>query len=280
MVNPEMFNNAAQDYRNQFDVGFWSQVTDYINDDFGTIDNKNRNIEFPDALPSKDNLWNKYKELSKKKGIRADYRTFAQSYALAKQADDSKLERILSQAADMGFKGRHLRKNVLDSPEILARVNKLIARTDDPNTAALLQEAITPLRGFEQRVSEDIYEPFSEFAAQRPITTAIGGTALGAGIYYGGKRLLNTEKGAKIKNAPKAIIDKAKSTFKGKAPATPSTTALSTTRNPNWVFFQGQQSKGVMGLVNKAKKLVGNVFKKHKGTAAILTASSLLSDGE
>jgi hypothetical protein len=44
MVNPEMFNNAAQDYRNQFDVGFWSQVTDYINDDFGTIDNKNIKI--------------------------------------------------------------------------------------------------------------------------------------------------------------------------------------------------------------------------------------------
>ena len=276
MVNPEMFNNAAQDYRNQFDVGFWSQVTDYLNDDFGTIDNKNRNIEFPDALPSKDNLWNKYKELSKKKGIRADYRTFAQSYALAKKADDSKLEKILSQAANMGFKGRHLRKNVLDSPEILARVNKLIARTDDPNTAALLQEAITPMRGMWQRGVEDIYEPLSE----RPITTAIGGVALGAAGYYGVNALLNTEKGAKIKNAPKAIIDKAKSAFKGKAPATPSTTALSTTRNPNWVFFQGQQPKGVMGLVNKAKKLVGNVFKKHKGTAAILAASSLLSDGE
>ncbi len=276
MINPEMFSGAAQDYRNQFDVGFWSQVTDYLNDDFGTIDNKNRTIEFPDALPSKDNLWNRYKELSKKKGIRADYRTFAQSYALAKQADDSKLEKILNQAANMGFKGRHLRKNVLDSPEILARVNKLIAKTDDANTAALLQEAITPTRDIGQRFTEDIYEPLSE----RPITTALGGTALGVGGYYLGKALLNTEKGAKIKNAPKAIIDKAKKSFKGKTPDIPSTTAVSTTRNPNWVFFQGKQPKGVMGLVNKAKKLVGNVFKKHKGTAAILAASSLLSDGE
>ena len=110
-----------------FDTGFWTESAEYIKRNQGSPDVENNKINFPTkSLPSKEIMWNKYLELSRKKGIKANYQSFNQNYGAIKNAEDAQLIKLIDDSKLLGVKNSGIRQQFKDNPELKAKLMKLV----------------------------------------------------------------------------------------------------------------------------------------------------------
>lgn len=268
-VTPNKFLQARMREESNFDVEFWTLMYERLNKNRGALDIKNRTMQFPESVtPKKEKLWNRYKDLTRKRGLRANYATFLENYSKLKQTEDDKFVAYLDKARQFGFTDKMIRKNIESSPEILQKLEQLYGKAQSmaaagDNQGINLQSSLNDIlynRSYTQTFMED-YAPYAAYA--------IGGGAGAYGLYKA------YQKYPEIKNAPKDLIKKTKEKF-GLAKPTPKTTAV-TPYGTKPAIGLPKTSKGIM----KFMKGFGKQFVKKAPYIGLgLTASELLSSNE
>ena len=107
-----MFEDAKADlqrYRGlrkqRLEEAFWSTVSNNVKADSGNVDIKNKRITLPSgSLQNKDLLWNEYVKAAEAKGIHPSYTQFSENYAMAKDFDNQKIEKIKTQISEIQSK--------------------------------------------------------------------------------------------------------------------------------------------------------------------------------
>lgn len=168
--------NVKQQRTANFEQAFWGDVGSWVSQDLGGYNSELNTLHFPtQTLPDKTQMWNKYNQLAKKRGVHANYSSFMQQYDNMIAAEDSKFLSVVNRSKMMGAKDKDIREAILKNPEALNRLNKVFAMAD-----AETQAQIASIFKDEQT--------WGEWASENPFPAIAGGLGIGAaGLYGAGK---------------------------------------------------------------------------------------------
>jgi len=168
--------NVKQQRAVNFEQAFWGDVGSWVSQDLGGYNSELNTLHFPtQTLPDKTQMWNKYNQLAKKRGVHANYSSFMQQYDNMIAAEDSKFLSVINRSKMMGAKDKDIREAILSNPEALNRLNKVFAMSD-ADTQAQIASILKP------------EETWGEWASEKPIQAGLLATGIGAaGIYGAGK---------------------------------------------------------------------------------------------
>ena len=162
-------------------------------------------------MQNKDSLWNEYVAAAEAKGIHPSYTQFSENYAMTKDFDNQKIEKIINTAKALGFKDRDVKASLADDPEGLKRLQNLFL-SGSPETQSILapylQTKPTVTQSWEE-FGKDINELIGDYPKLTSALLAGGGVV---GAYKGGKALINKAKDLTGKGTPKPKVSGPKTT--------------------------------------------------------------------
>ena len=214
-----MFEDAKADLQSYRDLrkqrleeAFWSTVGNNVKADSGNVDIKNKRIILPSgSLQNKDSLWNEYVKAAEAKGIHPSYTQFSENYAMAKDFDNQKIEKIINTAKALGFKDRDVKASLADDPAGLKRLENLFL-SGSPETQSILAPYLKTKPTITQSWTEfgkDINELIGNYPK---LTSALLAGGVGVGAYKGGKAIINKAKDLTGKGTPKPKVSGPKTT--------------------------------------------------------------------